>query len=31
VYTCTEGVIPPVQLYGLSDTVCTRVQVVYKL
>jgi hypothetical protein len=26
VYTCTKGVIPHVQLYGLSDTVCTRVR-----
>jgi hypothetical protein len=35
-YTCTDqGVIPPVQLYGLSDTVCrmvcTRVHVVYTI
>ena len=29
VYTCTEGVISPVQLYGLYGTVCTRVHVVY--
>ena len=26
VYICTEGVIPPVQLYGLSGTVCTCVR-----
>ena len=25
-YTCTEGVIPPVQLYGWSGTVCTCVR-----
>jgi hypothetical protein len=29
VYTCMEGVISPVQLYGSSDTVCTRVHAVY--
>ena len=29
VYTCMEGVISPVQLYGLYGTVCTRVHVVY--
>ena len=28
-YTCTDGVISPVQLYGLYDTVRTRVHVVY--
>jgi hypothetical protein len=26
VYTCTEGVIPPIQVYGLSGTVCTSVR-----
>ena len=26
VYICMEGVIPPVQLYGLSGTVCTCVR-----
>ena len=26
VHTCTEGVIPPVQLYGWSGTVCTCVR-----
>ena len=29
VYTCMEGVISPVQLYGSSGTVCTRVHAVY--
>jgi len=29
VYICTAGVIPPVQLYGSSDTVCTLVHAVY--
>ena len=29
VYTRMEGVISPVQLYGSSDTVCTRVHAVY--
>jgi hypothetical protein len=29
VYTCMEGVISPIQLYGLSDKVCTHVHVVY--
>ena len=29
VYTCMEGVISPVQLYGLYGTVCTNVHVVY--
>ena len=29
VYTCMEGVISPVQLYGLYGTVCTRVYTSY--
>jgi hypothetical protein len=29
VYICTEGVIPPVQLYGSSGTVCTSIRTEY--